>query len=142
MSPRLSELKRHAPSPGTCTRVPVKTSAVRGAAAAVFWFVSREFGGVRDLTAPVVVGVPAVLRLIFSVVRTARGDVAVLSGSAACGAAVAVASVLHYGFPGDPRPAATNDELEHRGFIEHNCDWITGLVGRQAGPDTTDLWGS
>ena len=94
MSPRLSELKRHAPSPGTCTRVPVKTSAVRGAAAAVFWFGSREFGGVRDLTTPVVVGVPAALRLIFSVVLTARGDVAVLRDSAACDAAVAVASVL------------------------------------------------
>ena len=94
MSPRLSELKRHAPSPGTCTRVPVKTSAVRGAAAAVFWFVSREFGGVRDLTAPVVVGVSAALRLIFSVVLTTRGDVAVLRDSAACDAAVAVAGVL------------------------------------------------
>ena len=35
-----------------------------------------------------------VLRLIFSVVRTARGDVMVLGGSAACGAAVAAASVL------------------------------------------------
>ena len=48
----------------------------------------------RDLTAPVVVGVSAVLRLIFSVVLTSRGDVAVLRDSAACDAAVAVAGVL------------------------------------------------
>jgi len=83
----------------------VKTSAVRGAAA-VFWFVFRELCGVRDLTAPVVVGVPAALRLILSVVLAARGDVAVLR-------------TRHYGFPGDPRPSATNDELEYGGLIEH-----------------------
>ena len=35
-----------------------------------------------------------VLRLIFSVVRTVRGDVMVLGGSADCGAAVVAASVL------------------------------------------------
>ena len=38
----------------------------------------------------------------------------------------------HDGFPGDPRPAATNDELEHRGFIEHYWSGLLGwLVVRQ-----------
>ena len=41
-----------------------------------------------------VAGKEEVLRLIFSVVRTARGDVMVLGGSADCGAAVVAASVL------------------------------------------------
>ena len=49
----------------------------------------------RDLVSSsiVVVG-EGVLRLIFSVVRTARGEVAVLGGSAVCDAAVVAASVL------------------------------------------------
>ena len=40
-------------------------------------------------------------------------------GRGAAGFSGFVRSTRHYGFPGDPCPAATNDELEVGGFIEH-----------------------